>query len=84
MIIIVLSFAKVKVTKDFQSWHETLCAEFPTRFNRFRGPMWSGLPQSEQRNPLKVSLRHIFLSSVVITLKTLHFLCTLVITRFAF
>jgi hypothetical protein len=30
--------------EDFLQWHESMCAEFPTRFNRiFRRPMWSGV-----------------------------------------
>ena len=33
-----------------------MCAEFPTRFTcLFRGPMWSGVPKEQQKDPLTVS-----------------------------
>ena len=43
--------------EDYQTWYETMCAEFPSRFSRlFRGPMWSGLPPNLQKDPLTVSM----------------------------
>ena len=42
---------------DFLQWHESMCAEFPTRFNRlFRGPMWSGVDEKHHGYPIKVSI----------------------------
>lgn len=44
---------QISVPHDFQLWYETMCAEFPTRFTRlFRGPMWSGVPKEQQKDPL--------------------------------
>jgi hypothetical protein len=41
---------------DFLQWHESMCAEFPTRFNRlFRGPMWSGVDENYHGYPIMVS-----------------------------
>ena len=47
---------KISLPDDYQSWYETMCAEFLTRFSRlFRGPMWSGLAINQQKDPLMVS-----------------------------
>ncbi|XP_078357969.1 uncharacterized protein LOC144642774 isoform X1 [Oculina patagonica] len=47
------NIAQLKVPEDFRIWHETMCTEFPTRFNRlFRGPMWSNIADQFQRDPL--------------------------------
>ncbi|KAK3712315.1 hypothetical protein QZH41_017251, partial [Actinostola sp. cb2023] len=44
---------QISIPPDFAMWHESLCAEFPTRFNRiFRGPMWSSLPIEQHKDPL--------------------------------
>jgi hypothetical protein len=46
---------QIQVPDDYQSWHETLCTEFPSRFNRlFRGPMCVDLVQDQQKQPLNV------------------------------
>ena len=46
---------QISVPDDYQTWYETMCAEFPTRFSRlFRGPMWSGLAINQQKDPLTV------------------------------
>ncbi|KXJ06788.1 hypothetical protein AC249_AIPGENE26919 [Exaiptasia diaphana] len=43
---------QISVPADYATWHETMCAEFPTRFNKlFRGPMWSSVPIAEQKDP---------------------------------
>ena len=40
---------------DYLQWHESMCAEFPTRFNRlFRGPMWSGVDAEYHGYPIMV------------------------------
>jgi hypothetical protein len=40
---------------DFLQWHESMCAEFPTRCNwLFRGRMWSGVDLEQQCSPLMV------------------------------
>ena len=47
---------QISLPPDFKVWYETMCAEFPTRFGRlFRGPMWSGVAQSLQKDPLTIS-----------------------------
>ena len=47
---------QIKMPADFLEWHESMCAEFPTRFNRlFRGPMWSGVDKEHHGYPIKVS-----------------------------
>jgi hypothetical protein len=50
------SHIQIKMPDDFLQWHESMCAEFPTRFNRlFRGPMWSGVDENYYGYPIMVS-----------------------------
>ncbi|XP_031572632.1 uncharacterized protein LOC116306685 [Actinia tenebrosa] len=47
------NITQIRIPDDYHMWHETMCAEFPNRFNRlFRGPMWSGTNQELSKNPL--------------------------------
>ena len=47
---------QISVSDDYQSWYETMCAEFPSRFTRlFQGPPWSGTAINEQKDPVTVS-----------------------------
>ncbi|KAI8493169.1 hypothetical protein Bbelb_291730 [Branchiostoma belcheri] len=52
---------QVTIAPDYAVWLLTMCSEFPTRFMRlFRGPGWSGVPEEDAKNPLKVTaLEHL-------------------------
>jgi len=42
-----------------------MATEFPGRFQKlFAGPMWSGLDQSDVKNPLKVSMANNVISYI--------------------
>ena len=53
---VMLDIFKIFVPDDYQTWFETMCAEFPTRLSRlFREPNWRGLAINERKDPLTVS-----------------------------
>ena len=49
-------YIQIKMPADFLQWHESMCADFPTRFNNlFRSPMWSGVDEKHHGYLIMVS-----------------------------